>query len=138
MNYAILKTELADAKYLAMTNQEVADSLNLPDPAILDTRLVNFRAILAEVIDGGIVLDAIESAAAASPDIKWALYGIKSDGIDIGHPKTQAQVDALVAGNVLTSAQGNALKAMAPKQSRAQQLGVPVVSISHVQHARTL
>ena len=136
MNYAILKTELADAKYLAMTNQEVADSLNLPDPAILDTRLVNFRAILAEVTDGGMVLDAIETAASASPDIKWALYGIKSDGIDIGHPKTQVQVDALVAGNVLTSAQGAELKAMAPILSRGQQLGLGPVSADQIQVVR--
>lgn len=139
-NMAKLKTELALPAYTGLTDAQVLAALNDPaanTPAIIGSRHVNFRAVLAEVDGAGAILDKLETAAATIPDVKWALLGIKSDtGIDIGHAKTRAQVDALVAGGVLTTTEGAALKDMAPTISRAQQIGLGTVTAGDVQYVR--
>ena len=68
-------------------------------------------------------MDKLEAASASSSTVKWALYSIKGEtGIDLGHPNTRAQIDQLVAGSVLTQAEGDALKALAERTgSRAEQ-----------------
>lgn len=136
MNYQVLKLELADPAYSGMTDAESADALNANDPTLLVERLVSYRSILNECTEGGVILDALD--ALTIPDVKWAMVGIKADGIDISSPKTQGMIDQLVAGTVLTAAQGDELKAMAPTQSKAQSLGLGKVREGEVQFARTL
>lgn len=137
-----LKAEIDQPAYTGMTDAQILTTLNDPaanNPAIIGSRHVNFRAVLAECEGAGVILDKLEAAAANEPDIKWALLGIKSDtGIDIGHPKTRAQVDALVTGGVLTATEGAALKDMAPVISRAQQLGLGTVTAGDVAYVRGL
>jgi len=138
MDYQTLATELADAAYTGLSDEAAADALNAIDATKFGERMVTYRAILAEVDGAGDVLDAIEAAGATNADVKWAMIGIKADGIDIGHPKTMAMVDALVAGSVLTQAQGDALKGMAPNISRATELGLGTVKVGDVQFARSI
>lgn len=140
MNLQKLKTELAAPAYTGMTDAQVLTALNDPaanTPAIIGSRHVNFRAVLAECDGAGVILDKLEAAAASEPDIKWALLGIKSDtGIDIGHPKTREQIDALVTNSVLTQSEGAALKDMAPVISRAQELGLGTITAGDIIKAR--
>ena len=61
---------------------------------------------------GAAVLEKPEAAAAAVPAVKWALYYIRGDGIDIASAATRGQIDALVAGTILTLEEGEALKSL--------------------------
>lgn len=137
-----LKAEIDLPAYSGMTDAQILTALNDPaanTPAIIGSRHVNFRTVLAECDGAGAILDKLETAAATIPDVKWALLGIKSDtGIDIGHAKTRAQVDALVSGGVLTATEGDALKDMAPVISRAQQIGLGAVTAGDVAYVRGL
>ena len=136
MNYQILKAALTD--YSAMTDAEAATALNADDATLMTERLVTYRSILNECDGAGTILDKLEAASAAIPDLKWAMVGIKSDGIDIGSVKTRGMVDQLVVGSVLTQVEGDALKSMATSQSKAQSLGLGNVKEGDIQFARTL
>lgn len=138
MNYQILKLELSDPAYSGMTDSEAADALNADDATLLTERLVSYRTILNECDGAGEILDKLETASAAIPDLKWAMVGITADGIDIGNAKTRGMVDQLVVGAVITQVEGDALKAMATSQSKAQSLGLGNVREGDIQFARTL
>lgn len=121
----------------------IAGVLNRPDyGTIVYQRMVNFRTVMAEIdpVTGASILDKLEAAASTVSAIKWALYGIKSDtGIDVGHPATRAQIDALVAGGVLTSTEGAQLKSLAERMgSRAEALWGAGTVITHEQVAEAL
>jgi hypothetical protein len=134
MNYKNLKEELADSKYNDLSDSDVANLLNANDNALFVSRKVSYLEILNECAGAGEILDIIE--ASTLPDVRWAMVGIKSDGIDIGHPKTRAMIDRLVDDKIFTMTQGMALTAMSPTQSKAQSLGLGLVSKGHVNNAR--
>jgi hypothetical protein len=134
MNYEQLKKELANSKYANLSDVNTAKLLNKPDKTLFASRKVSYLEILNECAGAGEILDIIE--ASTLPDVRWAMVGIKSDGIDIGHPKTRAMIDKLVNDQVFTMTQGMALTAMAPTQSKAQSLGLGLVSKGHVNNAR--
>jgi hypothetical protein len=134
VNYAQLKKELTNSKYDELSDVEVAELLNETDKTLFMSRKVSYLEILNECAGAGEILDIIE--ASTLPDVRWAMVGIKSDGIDIGHPKTRAMIGQLVYDNVFTVTQGMALTAMAPTQSKAQSLGLGLVSKGHVNNAR--
>jgi hypothetical protein len=134
MNYEKLKKELADSQYDDMSDLDAANLLNTNDGTFFLSRNVSYLEILNECAGAGEILDVIE--ASTLPDVRWAMIGIKSDGIDIGHPKTRAMIDKLVDDGVFTTTQGMALTAMAPTQSKAQSLGLGLVKEGHVQYGR--
>jgi hypothetical protein len=134
MNYEQLKKELANFKYDELSDLDAADLLNANDGSLFTSRKVSYLQILNECAGAGEILDIIE--ASTLPDVRWAMVGIKSDGIDIGHPKTRAMIDRLVDDKIFTMTQGIALTAMAPTQSKAQSLGLGLVSKGHVNNAR--
>ena len=134
MNYEQLKKELANSKYDDLSDLGVSDLLNTNDGTLFASRKVSYLEILNECAGAGEILDIIE--ASTLPDVRWAMVGIKSDGIDIGHPKTRAMIDRLVDDQIFTTTQGMALTAMAPTQSKAQSLGLGLVSKGHVNNAR--
>lgn len=110
----------------------VADLLNAPTRTGVVSTFVNARTVLFTLGQAGAaILDALEAAAPNISAVKWMLPFIKSDaGVDVGSPAAQAIVDALMAGGILTSTQGNALKAMSLQPiSRAQELGLTSVTI---------
>ena len=122
MNYEKLKEELANSKYDDLSDLDAADLLNANDGSLFESRKVSYLQILNECAGAGEILDIIE--ASTLPDVRWAMVGIKSDGIDIGHPKTRAMINKLVEDGIFTVTQGMALTAMAPTQSKAQSLGL--------------
>jgi hypothetical protein len=134
MNYEDLKKELANSKYDDLSDLDAADLLNANDETLFVSRKVSYLEILNECAGAGEILDIIE--ASTLPDVRWAMVGIKSDGIDIGHPKTRAMIDKMVEDGLFTTTQGMALSAMAPTQSKAQSLGLGLVSKGHVNNAR--
>ena len=134
MNYEQLKKELANSKYDDLSDLDAAELLNTNDGTLFASRKVSYLEILNECAGAGEILDIIE--ASTLPDVRWAMVGIKSDGIDIGHPKTRAMIDRLVDDQIFTTTQGMALTAMAPTQSKAQSLGLGLVSKGHVNNAR--
>jgi hypothetical protein len=134
MNYEELKKELANSQYNNLSDVEVAKVLNTNDENLFVSRKVSYLEILNECAGAGEILDIIE--ASSLPDVRWAMVGIKSDGIDIGHPKTRAMIGQLVYDGVFTVTQGMSLTAMAPTQSKAQSLGLGLVSKGHVNNAR--
>jgi hypothetical protein len=136
MNYEQLKKELANSKYNELSDSDAADLLNANDGTLFASRKVSYLEILNECAGAGEILDIIE--ASTLPDVRWAMVGIKSDGIDIGHPKTRAMIDKLVADEIFTTIQGMALTAMAPTQSKAQSLGLGVVKPGYIPKARAL
>ena len=134
MNYLELKKELANSQYDELSDLDAADLLNENDGSLFVSRKVSYLEILNECAGAGEILDIIE--ASTLPDVKWAMVGIKSDGIDIGHPKTRAMIDKLVENGIFTMTQGMALTAMSPIQSKAQSLGLGLVSKGHINNAR--
>ena len=136
MNYEQLKKELANSKYDELSDVEVAKVLNKNDNTLFVSRKVSYLEILNECAGAGEILDIIE--ASTLPDVRWAMVGIKSDGIDIGHPKTRAMIDKLVEDGIFTTTQGAALIAMAPTQSKAQSLGLGVVKPGYIPKTRAL
>jgi hypothetical protein len=134
MNYEDLKKELANSKYDDLSDLDAADLLNANDETLFVSRKVSYLEILNECAGAGEILDIIE--ASTLPDVRWAMVGIKSDGIDIGHPKTRAMIGQLVYEGIFTVTQGLSLTAMAPTQSKAQSLGLGLVSKGHVNNAR--
>jgi hypothetical protein len=134
VNYEDLKEELANSEYYELSDSDAADLLNANDETLFASRKVSYLEILNECAGAGEILDIIE--ASTLPDVRWAMVGIKSDGIDIGHPKTRAMIDRLVDDGIFTTTQGMALTAMAPTQSKAQSLGLGLVSKGHVNNAR--
>ena len=134
MNYEKLKKELNDSKYDDLSNLNAAELLNKNDGSLFASRKVSYLEILNECAGAGEILDIIE--ASTLPDVRWAMVGIKSDGIDIGHPKTRSMIYKLVNAGSFTTTQGAALIAMAPTQSKAQSLGLGVVSKGHINNAR--
>jgi hypothetical protein len=134
MNYEELKKELDNSQYDDLSDVEVAKVLNANDNTLFASRKVSYLEILNECAGAGEILDIIE--ASTLPDVRWAMVGIKSDGIDIGHLKTRAMIDRLVDDGIFTTTQGMALTAMAPTRSKAQSIGLGLVSKGHVNNAR--
>ena len=131
-----LKAELADPKYAGMTNQEKADEVNTGGSGEYSARKVGIAAVLDEcttgTTDGGIILDKLEVVAASEPKVKWTLKLLDKDGVDISNTKTVAMIDQLVTATVLTSDEGDALKAMRPEKSIGEVLGIGTIHQGHV------
>ena len=142
MDYQKLKDEImARPDFVGLSDNTVADILN--DPAMQTTirpRLITARTILAELPNGAEILDKLESVATQVSAVKWSMFYLKGEsGIDIGHAGTIAQIDGLVAGGVLESNEGEALKNMALlPTSRADILGLGTISYNDVNRARAI
>jgi len=99
--------------------QAIADALNAAGRTKLVSRQVSARTVLAELpisgaVTGAGVLDKLEAAGASIPAVKWAVRFLQLEtGLDVGHPNTQAMLTVLASANVLTTAEADALKALA-------------------------
>lgn len=127
MDYAVLKNEITtDPKYAGKSNDEIVELLNAKIAQVPTTRMVTARAIMAELgpTMGAAILEKLSALGATIPAVKWAMIFLQQDsGIDLGHPSTQAQLDALQAGGALTDAEVLGLKHMALRDiSRCEQI----------------
>ena len=91
----------------------LAAALNETPPLGAQSRFITARTVMSECSDGVTILRAL-TAASADPAVGWALQFLGQDsGLDIGDPFTQGMVDQLVAAEVLNTAQGEQIKALA-------------------------
>lgn len=137
MDYAALAAEVATdpnakgyATFLPDSPGHVERLLNEQTEMLVKPRMVTARAILAECASGATILDKLEAASAASSPVKWAVRFLGQEaGIDVGNAATQSMIGQLVAGDVLTAAEGDQLKTLAKqKASRAEVLGLGYVT----------
>jgi len=145
MKWDVLRNEILNDPlargYSSMTDEQVASSLNTKDRTIVEPTLVTAKELMARM-DPAVaasILQKLEDASATNSVIKWILSFLTggSDGIDIGHANTRAQIDALVVDGVITSSEASSLKALAERAvSRAEELGLPEIKPWMVAHAR--
>jgi hypothetical protein len=140
MDYLKLKIEISSAEYAGKSDDQVAAILNDPRLQAVRSRFITARSMLAELPSAAVILDKLEAAAAIISAVKWAMVYLKGDtGIDVGHPGTIAQLDALAAAGVLSSDEAAAVKNMALQPaSPAELLGLGTVSYNDVNIARSL
>lgn len=140
MDYQALATEIETGPLAA----ELAATDSIGKVAILNdrrftmpkSRFITARTLLAELGAemGASILDKLETAATSISPLKWAMKFLQLDGgLDIGHAQTMTMIDELVTAEVLTAAEGTALKSlgMAPA-SRAEVIGLGTVTYSDV------
>ena len=147
IDYEVLVAELTDDPlargYAAMTDQAAAETLNAGNRTVADPARKTFRDLLREIgmADAGTIHGKLKAAAAGSDGVALAVaaagdYGADG-GLDFSDPATISGIDTLVAGNVLSSDEGDALKALGRKTvSRAVELGLGYVKAGHVEEAR--
>ena len=121
------------AAFLPDQPGHVVELLNALTETKAKTRMITARGILSDYPGGpvaaAIVLDKLETAAPSIPALKWAFGFLKtSDGLDIGHPATQGMIDQLTP-SVITTEEAGHLKSLALQPaSRAEVLGLPVIT----------
>jgi hypothetical protein len=139
MNYDILKLELQDAAYAAMTDSEATEDLNA---LVVDAK----QAISAHDIRKYLMLvdkllpieaSALESARAATRALDiFPLFDISEMAVET---KLIAVLDDLITDNLIDATdKTNILSLGATVTSRAQLLGLGTVSEWHVIEARSI
>jgi len=139
MNYDVLKTELQGTSYSAMTDSEAAEALNA---LVVDAK----QAISAHDIRKYLMLvdkllpiesSVLESAKAATRALDiFPLFDISEMAVE---NKLIAVLDALVTDTLIDATdKSNILSLGATVTSRAQLLGLGVVSEWHVTEARAM
>lgn len=133
MNYPLLKDELDNdpdaVGYAAMSDQQVADSLNASIAG--PTRYVAIKDIQSYVDSHGLrdgIEQAVGSDAAARATSR--LFAARYETVDVTLPAIQAVLNGLVASNLITQADADAVTAMgATTTTRAVQVwGIPVTT----------
>lgn len=88
--------------------------LNAQAALTLQPRFVTMRTITSECDDANGVVTALIKAAAVIPVMAEMLAFLRSDsGMDVGHPRAQAQLDAMATAGILSPDQAQALKNLA-------------------------
>lgn len=127
-----LAAEIADdplglgyAQHLPDCPGIVVDLLNARTQSAPQPRMVTARGILADVAGGAQILDKLEAMAPVVPEVRWAMkFMVGDQGIDIGHPRTRALIDALAQQGALTRGEADDLLALAVQPcSRADLIG---------------
>ena len=133
-----LATDPLGMGYATMTDGELEATLNAKTRTRLVSTQIGFGAVMSALgaSAGAALLDTLEVAAISNSPVKWAMRLLAADNLDIGNPATRAQIDALAAAGVMTTAQATILKALAEQPcSRAEELGVNAVG-SSIRNAR--
>jgi hypothetical protein len=128
---------LGYAQHLPDAPGMVCELLNAQTSSMVKPRLVSARTVLAECgAQASTILDKLEAAATQVSTVKWAMKFLQQEGgLDVGHPVTQASIQALVP-DVLVQAEADALKEMAVQDcSRAEQLALPPITESNLRAA---
>lgn len=123
------------------TDAQVLDWLTEAAISVPKNERQTITSLMAElgIDDGYNIIDAIETAAAQDPKLKLIADLLKpaGGGVDLAHAESQAFIDALVTGAILTAQQGADLKSVGFRLiSRAQNAGLIGVTIDHVIKAR--
>jgi hypothetical protein len=94
----------------------LAAALNAESLLTRQPRFVTWRAVITQCLSGEAIRDKLEGAAPASSAIRSAVEFLSQDaGLDVGDLGTWANIDKMVAGGVLTAADGQELKDLSMK-----------------------
>ena len=150
--YATLISELRNDPlsrgYAAMTDAQVAESLNAPDRTLVFQRFGSFRT-LAGVLDDAeyaTVKSVLAQIAQQSPKVADMVELLKlpcdesgaTGGMDFGDPQVRAFVQALPDPPITPAIKSKVLAIAERKVSRAEELGLGRVGPHHVAYARML
>jgi len=143
------KLKVKDAEVRAAnpdwTDQQVCDELNAATVTETYSRFVTYRTLLSElpIQQAMSIIGKIKAAAVADPDGVLGVVGPSLEdtaegcGIDLSNANARTFIDGLVAGGVLTSDEGAAVKGMAERLvSWATSEGLPKIRVGDVQRAR--
>lgn len=91
----------------------------------LQTTFIGYGSVMDALgpVDGANALNALESGAASSPPIKWAMKLLDRGELDLSKPSTRGQLQALV-GTIFTQAQVDILLALASTPDPITELDV--------------
>lgn len=64
-------------------------------------------------VDGATVLDTLEAAKASNSPLKWAWYLLERGELDVSLDSVREQLDVLAGAGAMTTAQAEAIKALA-------------------------
>lgn len=144
MNFGALKTLIDSAPANAgLSDVDVAAWCN----ALSVTRQIEFMFTVRTAMSslGPVLADSVltklEAAATQNQILERTLNMMQPSegGIDLGHPATRAQIDALVLGSVLTQVEADALKELGTELiSPALNAGLGEIAKEHIAHARLI
>ena len=130
--YVITNDMPKDPDYYAK-DSAIAEIFNTASGTRLTDRYENAIGLMNALgaVTGSTILEKLDQAKASIPALKWAMYGITSaEGINIGDPETQAMLDTLAAGNVITLQEAEIIKALAIVESSLayETVGQPITA----------
>jgi len=148
MNYTALKAAIlanADCTAHVITNDmpkdldyyakdsAIADIFNASSGTRLVERYENAIGIMSALgaVTGAAILEKLDQAKAGIPALKWAMLAMDDpQGINLGDPETQAMLDDLATGGVITQAEADAVKALAiqPSSLAYETVGQPITA----------
>jgi hypothetical protein len=139
MNYAVLKTELADPVYTGLSDADAAAALNAQTVATFQK--VEYSDVASYLMLVEKYLPISESATASGKAFMLAMSTFQT--FDLRKPGVETAVvnllDALIVDGLITASDKAAILALADDTiSRAQELGLPVVRPGHVETARAI
>ncbi len=101
--------------------------------------MVNARQLMAQLgaAAGAALLDKLEAAAGSNSAIKWAMkFLIQAEGIDVAHPATRMMLNQLAASGTITTAERDAVKALAQELTRLDAAGISSINMDEFSKAR--
>lgn len=144
MNYAILAAELELPAYAGLTDQQATDLINTANIPV--RQRVAIARLQATAMEQSVYM-ALQTAI-ATPETPPQLLALchtvldlvnaRFDDIDLDNPRAQTMFAALQQYGIINQAQAAAIDALATADviSRAQQLGIGVVTVADVERSR--
>ena len=139
MNFDTLKTELADVKYDAMSDQEAADSLN--DVSISAYQRVDYADVASYLMVVDKYLAIKTSTKASAKKFMLAMDTFQTFNLDLPLVATTVTtiLDALIADVLIDDTDKAVILSLADTTiSRATEIGIGKVKAGHIIDARTL
>lgn len=144
MDYTILSNEIRLPQYEDMTDSEIADALNALSAATRQRVAVATLQARAYEIGASMALRMAIVAPETPAQLRvlceevLSLVNSRLDSIDLDNPSAVQMFGALVQAGVLTQQKAAQIDGLAtvPGRSRAQELGLPAVTVEDVEAAR--
>ena len=118
-----LAERVAELDLAALPDWQVAEILNSPDSSlpeiiVLESTIVGPGKIMDALgsVLGASFLNSLELMAQTNEVIRWAMYVLKSSGLDMANATVRSNLDDLVGEGALTAAQAASLKGLAERR----------------------
>ncbi len=144
MNYSTLAAEISLPQYAGMTDTEIAAALNAP--GVSTRQRVPIAELQARAMESGVytALRVVVGNAQAPAELRAVaqtvldLANARFADVDMDNASAVQMFGALVQAGVLTQQQAAQIDGLAtvPGRSRAQELGLPAVTVEDVEAAR--